>query len=320
MRRCCMCKIEKPETEFAFRSLATGKRQDHCRQCHAAYRRQHYLDNRAIYIAREVARIKGYRETNRVLILAYLRTHPCVDCGESDPVLLEFDHRDRLSKRGAVTWVAVRKPWKVVRAEIEKCDVRCIACHRRRTATQFNWRKVRSPSLTAGPELSNAPAIEPVDVQLRTCTECHVMQPITAFVIKDGRTGRRGTRCRPCVAAASREHYRNNRDAYLRRPRTSATRRREPERDLVLAYLNDHPCVDCGESDPLLLEFDHRDRATKVGAVSHLLWQRRWSEAAAEIAKCDVRCVRCHRRKTANDFGWKRLGEDPTMYVYAGVL
>ncbi len=49
MRLCCMCHKLKPESDFAFRSIATGVRQDHCRVCHAAYRRQHYLDNRAIY-------------------------------------------------------------------------------------------------------------------------------------------------------------------------------------------------------------------------------------------------------------------------------
>jgi hypothetical protein len=70
-----MCHQEKPESEFAFRSIATGVRQDHCRVCHAAYRRRHYLDHRAEYIAREVARMKGYREHNRILIREYLL--PC---------------------------------------------------------------------------------------------------------------------------------------------------------------------------------------------------------------------------------------------------
>src|SRR5258706_13546326 len=132
MRQCCMCHKWKPESAFAFRSLATGVRQDHCRECHAAHRRQHYLDNRAIYIAREVARIAGFRLENRLRLFEYLSAHSCVDCGEDDVLVLEFDHRDPATKRREVTYLAARKPWKAVAAEIAKCDVRCVNCHRRR--------------------------------------------------------------------------------------------------------------------------------------------------------------------------------------------
>jgi hypothetical protein len=75
------------------------------------YRRSHYLANREDYIRREVARINGYRIENRALMLAYLLAHPCVECGEADPVMLDFDHRDPSNKSGNVTVIAARKPW-----------------------------------------------------------------------------------------------------------------------------------------------------------------------------------------------------------------
>lgn len=72
----------------------------------------------------------------------------------------------------------------------------------------------------------------------------------------------------------------------------------------VVAYLLDHPCVDCGETDWQVLEFDHRDAVTKVKGVADLVHNHSWASVQAEIAKCDVRCANCHRRKTALDLDW----------------
>lgn len=67
-------------------------------------------------------------------------------------------------------------------------------------------------------------------------------------------------------------------------------------------YKSTHPCVDCGESDPLVLDFDHRDGATKKFNVHAR--QVSLEILMAEIAKCDVRCANCHRRVTAKAQGW----------------
>jgi len=141
-KRCYDCGAVKPIDEFAFHNKARGTRQPRCRSCHAIYRRAHYLRNRDTYIRLEVARIKRYREENRPKIREYLRAHPCVDCRETNIVVLDFDHRDPKAKAHNVVVLAMHKPWTRVLAEIAKCDVRCANCHRRRTARQFGWRKV----------------------------------------------------------------------------------------------------------------------------------------------------------------------------------
>ena len=46
---------------------------------------------------------------------------------------------------------------------------------------------------------------------------------------------------------------------------------RQQTRERLAAYLAEHPCVDCGETDIRCLEFDHRDRREKVAPVSILL-------------------------------------------------
>lgn len=67
-------------------------------------------------------------------------------------------------------------------------------------------------------------------------------------------------------------------------------------------YLESHPCVDCGESDPVVLEFDHV-RGEKTRPVSILVkWS--WGRVVEEIEKCAVRCANCHRRVTASRAGW----------------
>jgi hypothetical protein len=140
---CYDCRRFKPVEAFAFQDKSKGTRQGRCRACHAKYRREHYVRNRATYIRQEVARVKRYSEENRPLIREYLRAHPCIDCGETDIVVLDFDHRDPAAKRYNVIVLATHKPWSRVLEEIAKCEVRCANCHRKRTAYQFGWRKAR---------------------------------------------------------------------------------------------------------------------------------------------------------------------------------
>ena len=74
--------------------------------------------------------------------------------------------------------------------------------------------------------------------------------------------------------------------------------------EFVVAYLREHPCVDCGEEDPVVLEFDHlRD---KKFPISKGLTDRNWQDVLDEIAKCEVVCANCHRRRTAKRGGFLR--------------
>jgi hypothetical protein len=70
-------------------------------------------------------------------------------------------------------------------------------------------------------------------------------------------------------------------------------------------YLGEHPCVDCGNRDIRVLEFDHRDRATKVLAVAVLArGGYGLDRVKAEVDKCVVRCANCHRIRTHQQRGW----------------
>lgn len=72
----------------------------------------------------------------------------------------------------------------------------------------------------------------------------------------------------------------------------------------VWTYLNNHPCVDCKEKDPIVLEFDHI--SDKIADVSTMYRNYTLGKVKLEIEKCQVRCANCHRRKTAIERGWKK--------------
>jgi len=141
-KRCWACGETKPHSAFAFANRYLGTLQGHCRICHAGFRRAHYLANKADYVRRAMAQVRARLHENRHQMVRYFLAHPCVGCGETDPVVLEFDHRDPAKKVMAVTAMVVRRRWASVLVEIDKCDVRCVNCHRRRTAQQFSWGKL----------------------------------------------------------------------------------------------------------------------------------------------------------------------------------
>jgi hypothetical protein len=91
-----------------------------------------------------------------------------------------------------------------------------------------------------------------------------------------------------------------NREAYRRR-----------NQNIVRRFLAVNPCVDCGEGDIRVLEFDHVF-GRKVTVVSDLVRNgRSIRKLRDEIAKCVVRCANCHRKKTAADFGWYKGTDSP---------
>jgi hypothetical protein len=132
LRKCGRCGELKPINAFAWRRKQKGQRDNMCAPCRSAYGREHYLANRQKYIDAEARRKRARAEARTRYLIEYFNTHPCVDCGETDPVVLEFDHlRD---KRFEITSQFASRNWQEILDEIAKCDVVCANCHRRRTA------------------------------------------------------------------------------------------------------------------------------------------------------------------------------------------
>jgi hypothetical protein len=148
-RRCGDCGYYLDLTYFSFKSFKSaerGDRQTRCRVCQAEYYRRYYRKNAARYKARVAANNKLIRRRNRQRLHDYLRDQSCADCGIRDFAVLEFDHRDPASKRALISdLVRTARAWRTIVAEIQKCDVVCANCHRRRTARYFGWHKQAEP-------------------------------------------------------------------------------------------------------------------------------------------------------------------------------
>jgi hypothetical protein len=136
-KQCSRCKVEKPAEEFGSNRSKHDGLNCYCKACRAGDVRKHYARNPQYRAATKERAAKRKRE-NKILIYQYLLKHSCIDCGEQDVIVLDFDHRDESSKVAGVSELA-RKcvRWEVIKAEIDKCDVRCSNCHRKRTAAQF---------------------------------------------------------------------------------------------------------------------------------------------------------------------------------------
>lgn len=149
--RCSRCGEHKQVDEFAWRRKAINQRDTYCRPCRSAYGKEHYHANRERYLEQADALKRQLVRARTELILEYFAAHPCVDCGNSDPVVLEFDHlRDQSFN---VSTGLACKSWAKVIREIEKCEVVCCNCHRRRTAIRRgSWRAILTAEDSEPPE------------------------------------------------------------------------------------------------------------------------------------------------------------------------
>jgi hypothetical protein len=139
MKKCVTCGQLKDKTEFNYRNKLLGKQWGTCKTCQSAQRAKWYQKNKK----RHIAKVRRYKKNaisqGQQYVWDYLSSHPCVDCGEQDPVVLEFDHV-RGKKRKAVGDLA-RQGYSIqtIQKEIDTCVVRCANCHRRKTHKERGW-------------------------------------------------------------------------------------------------------------------------------------------------------------------------------------
>lgn len=139
MKKCTMCKESKELDNFHKNKKKKDGYNNVCKLCRKEYHSKWYSENKECVLEhnkKNKIRIKDF-------VLDYLSKNSCVDCGESDPIVLEFDHqRDKEFNISEGLSKMISKDR--IMNEILKCEVVCANCHKRRTAITQNWYKNRT--------------------------------------------------------------------------------------------------------------------------------------------------------------------------------
>lgn len=132
--RCC--EIKQPEdmqTKGVYKKKVMGV----CKECWEKYYKQFTSDP-------ELKRRKKEKQSiqKRKFIIQYFHSNPCVDCGETNILVLQFDHLNPEEKKYEISTILSNNySLKLLKEEINKCEVVCANCHSKRTAKTFgSWR------------------------------------------------------------------------------------------------------------------------------------------------------------------------------------
>ena len=153
MKICGKCNLEKSEEEFSWRNKSKGWKMPWCKVCVKAYdavrsKTEEYRTSKKKQVAIRV-------EKNQKYVAEYLYKNPCVDCGEKRIQVLDFDHKDDVTKVSDISKMIHAYSLTSIISEIEKCDVRCANCHRIRTHKQFGYWKHVNAQIPVDPMIAN---------------------------------------------------------------------------------------------------------------------------------------------------------------------
>ena len=94
---------------------------------------------------------------------------------------------------------------------------------------------------------------------LKHCKKCGIEKSMDLFSRNRRRADNRQDHCKACIKIRDAENYASNPEKFANWSKSRRLRVREQ----VFQYLIDHPCIECGERDIIVLEFDHRTQHTK---------------------------------------------------------
>jgi hypothetical protein len=136
---------------------------------------------------------------------------------------------------------------------------------------------------------------------MKTCSRCKQLYPLDNFNKKKGTRDGLQSWCRDCNKARSRRYYAEHRNEHKKIIRVRADRIKIERQRQYCEYLSQHPCVDCGEDDIIVLEPDHL--YDKERNLSEMIRSGvKWEKILNELEKCEIVCRNDHARRTHSRF------------------
>ena len=141
----------------------------------------------------------------------------------------------------------------------------------------------------------------------KVCCKCKKELDLSDFYLrKTGkRQGKYYEKCKNCMKLRGRSYYHLNHERQLELAKKRNQRNLKKSLRLLIKAKN-KPCIDCGgHFPPWVMDFDHKDNASKSGNVSQLRRSHNFRRIETEIQKCDLLCANCHRSRTVRRFWGK---------------
>ena len=297
-KKCNACNIIKSIDEFGKRkSRGERGRRNFCKKCQTQKRKEtrikqfandkeaerKYKENKKI-ISRQIMQIPENKEKNKLkqreikekfknYINEYLQNHSCVDCGENDLEILTFDHIKELGEKQFNIGNLNGSPSHYAKfdEEVLKCEVRCVNCH-------YAIERIRDK----GRLYCFINSLEYVSKPFKKRAK-----------LKDNPTKQDIWHFEKAEEQSAKRHIFKNEYYKIHLP--------------LFVEILKQGCMDCKKYFPLSMQFDHLPQFEKKNIISTLFFcqQKTWAEVLEEIAKCELVCGNCHRKRTN-----KRLREN----------
>ena len=128
MKICNRCKIEKNETEFAWKNKSLGKLHPCCKECKRIGDREAY--HKDTHGRKERIRKRARDEQKKVyeFYKRIKRLQKCSKCGDGRWYVIDFHHTSDKDK--SVSQIAHEGSMRRLKEELRKCIPLCSNCHR----------------------------------------------------------------------------------------------------------------------------------------------------------------------------------------------